>query len=387
MTQRYTAAIVGCGSIGHAHAEGYGLVDEVELVAVVDPLAPARQQYMEEYGLKHGYGTIEEMLEAVRPDIVSVCTWHLLHPAPTIAAARAGVKGVICEKPMAIGMAAADSMVDACVASGTKLVISHQRRFTPGWEKARALVQEKAIGDVVRVDNKVAEGLTNWGTHTIDGSRFVLGDPQAEWVMGAVERYTDRYERNTAIEDSCMGLVQFAGGVQLFIQSDLMREGASAGTFWFQGSEGMMEVSEACVRLFSATSGGWQDVDLGMASDAIRGIGGNTNAAQVRELVAWIEGGAEHRGAGDQARATVEIMMALYESARRHRVVDLPLQEKEYPLDLMIDEGQLPLEQEGTYDIRGFLQRDGIDEAKYAEMRAQGKNHHQIMQVLNPREG
>ena len=79
--------------------------------------------------------------------------------------------------------------------------------------------------------------------------------------------------------------------------------------------------------------------------------------------------------------------MAFYESARRHRVVHLPLQEKEYPLGLMIDEGQLPLEQEGTYDIRGFLQRDGIDEAKYAEMRAQGKNHHQIMQVLNPREG
>lgn len=386
MAQSYTAAIVGCGSIGHAHAEGYGLVDEVELVGVVDPLEAPRQQYMEEYGLQYGHETIEEMLEEVRPDIVSVCTWHLLHPAPTIAAARAGVKGIICEKPMAIGMAAADSMIEACAASGTKLAISHQRRFTPGWEKARALVEEKAIGEVVRVDNKVAEGLTNWGTHTIDGSRFVLGDPQAEWVMGAVERYTDRHERNTPIEDACLGLVQFADGVQLFIQSDLMREGASAGTFWLRGSEGMMEVSEAQVRLFNATSGGWQDVDLGMAPDEISGIGGNTNAAQVRELVTWIEGTSEHRGAGDKARATVEIMMALYESARQHRVIRLPLEEKQYPLDLMIDEGKLPLEQEGAYDIRSFLQRGGIDEAKYAEMRSQGMSHHQIMQTLNPRE-
>ena len=157
MAQSYTAAIVGCGSIGHAHAEGYGLVDEVELVAVVDPLEAPRQQYMEEYDLQYGHETIEEMLEEVQPDIVSVCTWHLLHPAPTIAAARAGVKGIICEKPMAIGMAAADSMIEACAASGTKLAISHQRRFTPGWEKARALVEEKAIGEVVRVDNKVAD--------------------------------------------------------------------------------------------------------------------------------------------------------------------------------------------------------------------------------------
>ena len=213
------------------------------------------------------------------------------------------------------------------------------------------------------------------------------------WIDGAMGPFeppfgenTDRHERNTPIEDACLGLVQFADGVQLFIQSDLMREGASAGTFWLRGSEGMMEVSEAQVRLFNATSGGWQDVDLGMAPEEISGIGGNTNAAQVRELVTWIEGTSEHRGAGDKARATVEIMMALYESARQHRVVRLPLEEKQYPLGLMIDEGKLPLEQEGAYDIRSFLQRGGIDEAKYAEMRSQGMNHHQIMQILNPRE-
>ncbi|MFT7695724.1 MAG: putative dehydrogenase, partial [Candidatus Latescibacterota bacterium] len=39
MSNKYTAAIIGCGSIGHAHMEGYNLVDEVEVVAVVDPVA------------------------------------------------------------------------------------------------------------------------------------------------------------------------------------------------------------------------------------------------------------------------------------------------------------------------------------------------------------
>ena len=34
--KRYTAAIVGCGSIGNAHMEGYNLVDEVEVIAVAD---------------------------------------------------------------------------------------------------------------------------------------------------------------------------------------------------------------------------------------------------------------------------------------------------------------------------------------------------------------
>tara|TARA_A100001037_G_scaffold146832_1_gene132586 strand:+ start:711 stop:1871 length:1161 start_codon:yes stop_codon:yes gene_type:complete len=380
---RYTAAIVGCGSIGNAHMEGYNLIDDIEVIAVCDPSLPARKTYMDEYGIEGEFESVAEMMAQAKPDIVSVCTWHLLHPAPTIAAAQGGAKAVICEKPMAIGMGAADSMVDGCTENGTKLVISHQRRFTPGWEKARALVEEGAIGEPLFVTNKVAEGLTNWGTHSIDGSRFVLGDPVAEWVMGAVERRTDRFERDTLVEDACMGLVHFAGGLQLFIQSDLMREGATAGSFDIRGSEGFLCVSETKVTLMNAATNGWQDIDLGLA-EGDKAIGGNTNAAQVKELIAWIEGDVEkHRNAGTTARETVEIMMALYESARQNHVIHMPLTEKGYPLELMVAEGRLPVEVEGRYDIRGFLKRDSIDEQKYKELWDQGMGHHQIMRQLN----
>lgn len=378
----YRAAIVGCGSIGHAHMDGYQMVDGVDVVAVVDPVPEARNQYLEQYPdlSLQAFTTVEEMLETVCPDIVSVCTWHLLHPGPTIAAARAGVKAVICEKPMAIGMGAADSMVEACDAAGTKLVISHQRRFTPGWDKARRLVADGVIGTPLFVTNKVREGLTNWGTHTIDGSRFVLGDPRAEWVMGAVERRTDRFERDTAIEDACMGLIHFEGGVQLFIQSDLMAEGATAGAFEIRGTEGYMEVSETSIRLLNGD--GWTDVAIELGED-YKGIGGSTNAAQVQELLAWLDGGSGHRGDGHTARDTVEVMMALYESARRNEVVRLPIQEKGYPLELMIGEGKLPVQEEGRYDIRSFLSWEGVDEDAYRRLRDEGIGHHQAMRQLH----
>ncbi len=380
---RYTAAVVGCGSIGNAHMEGYNLVDDVEVIAVADPIAAARKTYVDEYGIAQEFETVEEMMEKAKPDIVSVCTWHLLHPGPTVAAAKGGAKAVICEKPMAIGMAQADQMVEGCQEHGAKLVISHQRRFTPGWEKAKAMLEEGAIGTPVFVTNKVAEGLTNWGTHSIDGSRFVLGDPKAEWVMGAVERRTDRYERDTLVEDACMGLVHFDNGIQLFIQSDLMREGATAGSFEIRGSEGFLNVSETKVKVMNATSNGWQDVDLGLSKDD-KAIGGNTNAAQVRELISWIEGAADHhRNAGTIARDTVEIMMALYESARQNHIVRLPMSEKGYPLELMVAEGKLPIEVEGRYDIRGFLKRENIDEAKYKKLWDEGMGHHQIMRTLH----
>ena len=91
MSPKYTAAIVGCGAIGHAHMDGYNLVDEVEVIAVADPVEAAREQYVQEYGQLQGYGTVEQLLAEARPDIVSVCTWHGLHPQPTIAAALAMV--------------------------------------------------------------------------------------------------------------------------------------------------------------------------------------------------------------------------------------------------------------------------------------------------------
>ncbi len=383
MSKSYTAAIVGCGSIAHSHMQGYELVDNVEVVAVVDPLKSARGQYVEEYGIPQQYPTMEAMLEKALPDIVSICTWHLMHPPQTIAAAQAGVKGIICEKPMAIGLGAAESMVEACRTSGTKLVIGHQRRFTPGWEKARELMRQKAIGSPLWVNCRIADGLTNWGTHVIDGARFVLDEPSTLWVMGAVERRTERYERGTPIEDCCMGLVQMAGNTQLFIQSDLGAEGASAEGFNIRGTEGILDVHQARVKLFNGDSNGWQRVVLSAEESKIPGIGGQTHAAQLRELLEWMEGGPEHRGSGRRARDTVEIMMALYESARRHEVIPLPLREKGYPMELMLEEGLLAVKQPGPYDIRGFLERQKVDEAAYALMRSQGLPHFQIMRKLH----
>jgi len=387
MSKQYKAAIVGCGSIGQAHMQGYERLDNIDVVAVLDPLEAARQMYMDEYGIPNGYATVAEMLEKAEPDIVSVCVWHLLHDTVTAeVAAGPSVKGIICEKPMAIGMGRADAMIDACEANGVKLAISHQRRWTPGWEKARELVEDGAIGIPLRADLRVKEGLANWGTHSIDGARFVLGDPVAEWVMGAVERRTNKFERDTAIEDACLGLIHFGGSLQFFIQSDLWDRNCDAGKFFIRGTEGMIHITETKLQLFNAETGGWKDINLGL-KEGDQAIGGNTNAAQTAELIEWIEGGPESRGSGRKARETVEIMMAMYESARHNKVINLPMDEKEYPLELMIDEGKLPLEDEERYDIRGFLDRSNIDEDRYQQLRQDGIPHHQAMSIVHEEMG
>jgi predicted dehydrogenase len=84
-------------------------------------------------------------------------------------------------------------MMIACQRNNVKLAIGHQRRFHSAWKEAKRLIQAGAIGEPKRLWSAVRSGIMNTGTHCIDFQLYVLGDPQVQWVMGSVERKTDRY--------------------------------------------------------------------------------------------------------------------------------------------------------------------------------------------------
>jgi hypothetical protein len=85
---------------------------------------------------------------------------------------------------------------------------------------------------------------------------------------------------------------------------------------------------------------------------------GNPWAEQAREMCRWLDGSVEqHRGRAENGRAVLEVLMAVYESVRVRGLVRMPLQTKEYPLDLAVEQGVLPVEVEGRYDIRQMLVR------------------------------
>jgi len=338
----YRVAIIGTGGIARSHARSWAATGRVDIVAAVDIRDEAVQAFGDEYDIAARYTSHEEMLSAEKPEIVSICTWHGTHPSMTIAAAEAGADGIMCEKPMAINLADADAMLAACEASGTKLAIGHHHRFAPRNSEARRQISAGAIGVPHMLRMTVGGGLTNNGTHAIDGARYLLGDPVAEWVIGQVERRTDRYERKEPIEDLCMGLVAFEGGARLVLESDMPDGGlngsaARLGGLQVYGTEGTISVGDG-VTVTSASGA----VDADVPAD--------TN--QYDELLAWLDGGSVHRNEGSNARATVEVMMAIYESARSRGLVNLPLDAGPSPLVSMIDDGSLPVEKPGRYDIR-----------------------------------
>ena len=346
---RYRVGIIASGNIARSHARGYKAVPDFELAALADSSAEARREFGDEFGVpeEHRYTDYREMLDREALDVVSVCSWHGQHAEMTIAAAARRPKLILCEKPMATSLGEADAMLTAARRNQVKLAIGHMRRFFMAWERARELVAEGSIGQPERVWSLVHDGLLNWGTHTIDGMRFALGDPATEWVMGAVERKTDRHERATRIEDACMGLIQFAGGIQAVVESDLTERGSI--NYQIVGSDGILDVDEQKVRLFNASTHGWHDIEL-PRNDPFVG--------QARGLLAWLDGEVEdYRGEARKARATLEIMLAVYESVRQHAVIRMPLRTRAAPLDLLVESGHLAVEHPGAYDIRSSLVR------------------------------
>jgi len=378
MANKYRVGIIGCGGIAHAHARGYETLEGVEIAAIADPIPEAMNEFGDKHHITKRYADARKMLDEEELDIVSVCTWHKLHAPMTIAACTRKPKAVLCEKPMATNLMECDDMMIAARRNNVKLAIGHQRRFNAAWNEGKRLIADGAIGEVRLVFcNGTNQGILNDATHSIDFMRYLLGDPGTLWVMGNIQRKTDRYERDVRIEECAEGVICFENGTIGLILQELLwpisrafpATGRAGMGGIFLGSDGILEVDEMKVRLLSPKTGKWETKEV---------KGEDPFAAQARELIDWIEGRIEHRGRAEHGRAAVEVIMAIYESARMHECVKrepigspmgsshvlpsgIPLSRLVHtrvsPLDLLIDSGHLAVERPGPHDVRSFLLR------------------------------
>ena len=362
MSDKLRAGVIGCGGMARRHVDGYLSCGRFDVVALAD----LDEQAMDEMSAKFGiapsrYADPRTMLDREALDVVSVGTWHTGHAPWTVAAAARRPKAILCEKPMAESLGRADEMLIACQRSGVKLAIGHQRRFLPAYTMARDLIARGAIGRVSLIQSFGGQGLPNYCSHQTDMFRYLLGDADCRWVMGNVERKTDRFERNTRIEDAAVAVFEFEGGARALILADVgpIFQGAL-----IYGTQGMIELTTLDLRLLNAeTSGTWQThkpegrfFTHAQEPENFEWREGGT--AQANELADWVTGAAPtHRNRAENGYKALEMIHAVYESARCHECVRLPMQTRVNPLDLMIDSGHLAPQRPGPYDIRAFLLR------------------------------
>jgi predicted dehydrogenase len=363
MSTKLRVGVIGCGVMANNHIRGYLDSGRYEIVGLadLDESAMAAKDAAFEISPQH-YTDARQMLVQEQPDVVSICTWHAGHATWTIAAAAHHPKAILCEKPMADTIGRAEQMLLACKRNGVKLGIAHQRRFLPAYTLARDLIAQRAIGEVQTIQSFGGDGLPNYSSHQTDMYRYLLGDDECDWVMGNVERKTDRYERSTRIEDCAVGVFHFTCGAVALLLSDVTPTVYQGALIY--GTAGMINMTTSSLQLLNQETGGsWKQYEPDGRFYKVADLGDQfewreAGAAQATELGDWVTGQAKgFRGEAANGMKALQMVHAVYESARMHEKVILPMQTRSNPLDLLVESGRLAPERPGPYDIRAFLLR------------------------------
>jgi len=340
------AAVIGLGFVGAGdqvsgdaigqkvvnldgtHAEALAAHARVQLVAGSSRNEGRRRSFEERLGVRKTYTDWREMLRAEELDIVSVATNSPFHAEITVGCAEAGVRAVLCEKPIATRLGDADRTVRACREHGTLLAVSHNRRWHPLWRSVRDEIRSGTIGDVSHAMVHWSGGrLGNVGTHWFDALRLLLG-ADAKAVSGRLDPVLGPDCRGPNYRDpGGWGVVDFSSGVKAFVHAPqnakqplLLRIVGSLGQVTLLGDEALIEQWDGQTRAISPPPDGPSSMELA-----------------VRDIVKCLTDGGRPACTGEDGLAALEIIIGIHVSDRlRGQWVDLPISGSDRELEVKI---------------------------------------------------
>ena len=192
-------AVAGLGRIGKIHLENLLQMNDIEVVAAMDPLKDS-QQYAREKNISHITSTYEALLESTDFDAIVICSPTDTHADYVELAAKKGIH-IFCEKPLDLSLERVAEVLDVVSKTNVKLMIGFNRRFDNEFKKIQELVKDGAIGDphIVKITSrdpgappvsyiKSSGGLfLDMSIHDFDMARFVTGKEVVEvYAKGAV---------------------------------------------------------------------------------------------------------------------------------------------------------------------------------------------------------
>jgi hypothetical protein len=134
-------AIIGCGNIAggydeggkkgdfYSHIKSYRSNKDVDVVAVFDPNITALRKFSKYWNVKRSYTDLSVMLTETAPELVSICSPNQFHCEQIKICADAGVKTILCEKPLAYHSTQAEEVMAYCESRNVRLVINYLRSW------------------------------------------------------------------------------------------------------------------------------------------------------------------------------------------------------------------------------------------------------------------
>jgi len=311
------AAIIGCGQIAPEHIAGYRESGVATVIAISDIRAGALASPLQHYQELRAFRDCREMLEATKPDVVSICTWPQNHLDIVRAVLQHPVKGILCEKPMALRSSEIAEMLALCDSAGVKLAVGHQYRFHPYFRRAADLVKRGALGKILKVRGNIKDSIANNGPHLIDTVRFLLADKPVHRVSATLDGLGTIENRGWLVETGATSELLFDGDIATELSF-----GNRSSTFF------TIEVIGDKASLRVAPDGL-------MVNDEKLNLDDPDTAwywcrrHQFADFVRWATGARDSYSAnGRSGASSTELVLALYAAGRGRAPIALPLSDK-----------------------------------------------------------
>ncbi|MDP0491858.1 MAG: Gfo/Idh/MocA family oxidoreductase [Verrucomicrobiota bacterium JB023] len=335
--------IIGAGMIGNFHAKAITAMEGGTLHSVFDLNQERADKLASEFGAK-GYSDMDAFLGDSGLDVVTVGTPSGAHLDPTLAALNAG-KHAIVEKPLEITTERIDQLTDAATKNGKTLAAVLNRRFHPGMDAFKKAADEGRFGvlasasayikwfrDQAYYDSAGWRGtwaldgggaLMNQSIHTVDALLYLAGPVktvQANTALLAHERIE--------VEDHCVALLEFESGARGIIEASTCcwSSDGHPARVQLSGTEGSVFLADEAFEIWDFKNEKPEDAEIrsSLMKGQEAGLGANDPTAinfyqhqrNFEEVVTAIKEGREPSTSAAEARKSVELIQAIYESAR-----------------------------------------------------------------------
>lgn len=329
--------LIGGGNMGKSLARGVSACEDGRIAAVADPGDGVAEAAAEEIGDGDvdAYQNVGEMLEREDIPAVIIAVPNFLHADVTRRAAEAG-KHVFCEKPMALNVADARSMIDACESAGVKLMIGQVLRYLPPHVWVLDLIRSGDLGEPFgmqvtrigggwggtyrapwRLEKETCGGpLFEISAHEIDLMRQVLGE--ARTVYASMDNYVTP---ECDYEDFVHLVINFQeGGRGALLAGHAAKMGAYDGKIFLTGGTILFSHQQREIRWVAEGD----EPRTTTYDEAAEGYEAGV-ARETREFIEAVLDDTEVTIPGSEGLRNTEIAQAAGISAASNRVVELPL--------------------------------------------------------------
>jgi UDP-N-acetyl-2-amino-2-deoxyglucuronate dehydrogenase len=337
-------ALVGCGRIAANHFGAFEQFrDRAELVAVCDIDPAALAAATKRTGAK-GYSSLTDLLAASDADIVVLATPSGLHPDQAIQVAASG-RHVMTEKPMATRWEDGKRMVQACDNAGVRLFVVKQNRHNATLQLLKRAVEGGRFGKIYMVTVNVFwtrpqsyYDSAKWrGTWEFDGGAFMNQASHyvdlLDWLIGPVESidaYTATLGRNIEVEDTGVAAIRWRAGALGTINVTMLTYPKNLeGSITILGEKGTVRIGGVAVNeiqhweFADATD---EDQQVRNASYQTTSVYGFGHPVYYDNVIKVLRGEAEPQTDGREGLKSLELLVAMYRSARDGRRISLPLE-------------------------------------------------------------